>query len=56
MHDLIIRNARIVDGTGAAAFMGEVAVADGKIVTVARAGEAPITGEARRSIDAGGHL
>ena len=56
MHDLIIRNARIVDGTGAAAFMGEVAVADGKIVAVARAGEAPVDGDARRSIDAGGHL
>ena len=56
MHDLIIRNARIVDGTGAPAFMGEVAVADGKIVAVARAGEARISGEAPRCIDAGGHL
>ncbi len=56
MHDLIIRNARIVDGTGAPAFMGEVAVADGKIVAVARAGEASIAGAARRCIDAAGHL
>ncbi len=56
MHDLIIRNARIVDGTGAPAFMGEVAVADGKIVAVARAGEASIAGEATRCIDAHGHL
>ena len=56
MHDLIIRNARIVDGTGAPTFMGEVAVADGKIVAVARAGEASIAGAARRCIDAAGHL
>ena len=56
MHDLIIRNARIVDGTGAPAFMGEVAVADGKIVAVARAGEASIAGDALRCIDAAGHL
>jgi N-acyl-D-amino-acid deacylase len=56
MHDLIIRNARIIDGTGAPAFMGEVAVADGKIVALARAGEASIAGQARRSIDAGGNL
>ncbi len=56
MHDLIIRNAKIVDGTGAPAFMGEVAVADGKIVAVTRAGEASLSSEARRSIDAGGHL
>ncbi len=56
MHDLIIRNARIVDGSGAPAFMGEVAVADGKIVAVARAGEAPIAGPAKRSIDAHGKL
>ena len=56
MHDLIIRNARIVDGSGAPAFMGEVAVADGKIVAVARAGEAPIAGPAKRSIDAQGNL
>ena len=56
MHDLIIRNAKIVDGTGAPAFMGEVAVADGQIVAVVRAGEAPIAGAAKRSIDAEGKL
>ncbi len=56
MYDLIIRNANIVDGTGAPAFMGEVAVADGHIVAVARAGEAPIPGAAKRSIDAEGKL
>ena len=56
MYDLIIRNAKIVDGTGAPAFMGEVAVSDGQIVAVARAGEAPIAGAAKRSIDAAGKL
>ena len=56
MYDLIIRNAKVVDGTGAPAFMGEVAVTDGQIVAVARAGEAPIAGTAKRNIDAEGKL
>jgi N-acyl-D-aspartate/D-glutamate deacylase len=56
MHDLIIRNARIVDGSGGPAYMGEVAVADGKIVAVARASDGPIPGTVRRSIDAEGRL
>ena len=56
MYDLIIRNAKIVDGTGAPAFMGEVAVTDGQIVAVARAGETSIAGDMRRDIDATGHL
>jgi N-acyl-D-amino-acid deacylase len=39
MHDLVIRNARIVDGTGAPASSGDVAVDGGRIVSVgARAG------------------
>jgi N-acyl-D-amino-acid deacylase len=37
MHDLLIKNANIVDGTGAAAFAGDVAVVAGKIVAVTRA-------------------
>jgi N-acyl-D-amino-acid deacylase len=48
--DLAIRNAQIVDGTGAAAFQGDVAVSDGKIVTVGA-----FTGTAAREIDAHGH-
>ena len=58
MHDLIIRNARIVDGTGTAAFHGDVAVSGGRITAVARTGEGdrPIEGPATREIDAGGHL
>jgi N-acyl-D-amino-acid deacylase len=56
MQDLIIRNARIVDGTGAPAFVGDVAVAGGRIVAVSRPGEPGITGPATRVIDADGHL
>src|SRR5258707_14663112 len=36
MLDLVIRNARIVDGTGAPAFMGDLGVAGGKIRYVGR--------------------
>ena len=32
MHDLVIRNGRVVDGTGRAAFHADVAVRDGRIV------------------------
>ena len=32
--DLVIRGARIVDGTGRAEFVGDVAVSDGLIVRV----------------------
>jgi N-acyl-D-amino-acid deacylase len=49
--DLVIHNARIVDGTGTAARPGDVAVQDGRIV---RVGE--VSGEARRAIDAAGHV
>ena len=34
MYDLVIRNARVVDGTGAPAFLGEVAVKDGRIAAL----------------------
>ena len=52
VYDLIIRNARIVDGTGAPAFTGDVAVEGGRIAAVAPS----IEGSASREIDAGGHL
>ncbi len=49
-YDLIIRNGQIVDGTGAPAIKGDIAVTDGKI---ARVGEA-LEGTAAREIDAAG--
>jgi N-acyl-D-aspartate/D-glutamate deacylase len=50
-HDLVIRNARIVDGTGAAAYGGDVAVDAGRIVEVGKATE-----PAERTIDADGQV
>ena len=51
MHDLIIKNGLIVDGTGAPGFRGDVAVDAGKITAV---GE--VSGTARRTIEAEGLL
>ncbi len=51
MHDLIIRDGLIVDGTGAPACRGDVAVEGGLIVAV---GE--VSGPARRVIDAEGQV
>ncbi|GAB5450590.1 MAG: amidohydrolase family protein [Halioglobus sp.] len=51
MYDLVIRNATIVDGTGAAAYRGDLAVADGKIAAVGR-----VESEGKREIDAKEHL
>ena len=51
MHDIVIRGGTIIDGTGQAAFTGDVAIADGRIAAVG--GKA---GPARRVIDAAGLL
>ncbi len=51
MHDLVIRNGRIVDGSGKPAFDGDVAIDGGLITSVG--GKA---GGARREIDAAGLL
>ena len=51
MHDLVIRGATIVDGTGGPARVGDVAVDGGRIVVVG-----DVDGRARRSIDADGLL
>jgi len=50
MIDLLIRNVRIIDGSGSAPFEGDVAVDDGRIVAV---GQAP-AGAAQREIDGRG--
>src|SRR5262249_10839316 len=49
MHDIVIRGGTIVDGTGKAAFSGDVAIAEGRI-----AGVGGKQGPARREIDATG--
>src|ERR1700722_7852398 len=51
MHDIVIRNGKIVDGTGAPAFIGDIAIDNGVITSVG--GKA---GAARREIDAAGML
>jgi N-acyl-D-aspartate/D-glutamate deacylase len=49
MHDLVIRNGRVIDGTGAPARSADVAIEGDRIVAV---GE--VTGAARRELDADG--
>ncbi|MBS0361484.1 MAG: amidohydrolase family protein [Proteobacteria bacterium] len=49
MHDLIIRGGTIVDGTGEAPFVGDIAIDGDRIVEVGQ-----VEGPARREIDASG--
>jgi N-acyl-D-amino-acid deacylase len=51
MHDLVIRNGKIVDGSGAPAFAGDIAI-DGDVI----AGVGGVAGAGRREIDASGLL
>jgi N-acyl-D-aspartate/D-glutamate deacylase len=51
VHDLVIRNGKIIDGSGADAFEGDVAVRDGRIVEVGRH-----LGRGKEEIDAEGRL
>ena len=48
-YDLVIRNGRIVDGTGNPWFRGDVAIRGDRVVSVGR-----VTGTAEREIDASG--
>ncbi len=48
MFDILIRNGRIVDGTGAPAFQGDLGIVDGRLQQVG----GQIRGEARLEIDA----
>jgi N-acyl-D-amino-acid deacylase len=50
-YDVVVKDARIVDGTGKPAYVGDVAVTDGRIVAVGDVG-----GQAARTIDAGGQV
>src|ERR1043166_1735865 len=49
-YDLLIRNGRVVDGTGAPWYVGDIAVRDGRIAAMGRLRAAP----AKRVIDAAG--
>ena len=51
MHDLVIRNGLVVDGTGAPATHADVAITDGTITEVGA-----VDGPARQTIDADGRL
>ena len=51
MHDLVIRGGNIIDGTGAPAFAGDIAIDGDRIVAVG--GKA---GPAKRVIEADGLL
>ncbi len=50
-YDLLIKNGRIVDGSGMPAFRGDVGVKDGKIVEIGK-----LSGPATRTIDAAGQV
>ncbi len=49
MHDLVIRNGLVVDGTGAAPFRGDIAIDDGRIAAIGC-----IEADGRETIDAVG--
>ncbi|MHC5025076.1 MAG: amidohydrolase family protein, partial [Planctomycetota bacterium] len=51
MHDLVIRNGTVVDGTGGAPFEGDVAIDGGRIAAVGSVSE-----PGRREIDAKGNI
>lgn len=52
MLDIVIRNARIVDGSGLPAFRGDVAIAGGRLVQVG----GHVAGSGRQEIDAAGRV
>src|SRR3984957_18871815 len=52
MHDILIENGLVIDGSGAPAYAADVAVKDGRIVAVGP----NLPGEARQRIDAGGQV
>ena len=50
-YDLLIKNGRIVDGSGMPAFRGDVGVKDGKIVEIGK-----LSGPAAKTVDAQGYV
>jgi dihydroorotase/N-acyl-D-amino-acid deacylase len=52
-YDLVIRNGRIIDGTGSPWYAGDVAVRDGKIVAI---GAVASDATAKRTLDAAGRV
>jgi N-acyl-D-amino-acid deacylase len=50
-YDTVLRNGRIVDGTGSAAYAADVAVQNGRIARIGT-----LCNEAERVIDVGGHV
>src|SRR5215213_4291204 len=50
-YDLLIKNGRIVDGSGMPSFMGDVAVKNGKIAEIGK-----LSGAADQVVDAGGQV
>ena len=53
-YDLLIKNARIVDGSGNPWFRADVAIKDGRIARIGRLNNGPET--ASRTIDARGQI
>ena len=51
-YDLVIRNGRIVDGTGSPWYAGDVGIRGGRIAAIGHLGDAP----ARRTIDVAGKV
>jgi N-acyl-D-amino-acid deacylase len=50
-YDLLIKNGRIVDGSGGPSYRGDVAIKDGKIVEIGK-----LSGPAARTVDAAGQV
>jgi N-acyl-D-aspartate/D-glutamate deacylase len=56
MHDLVIRNGTVVDGSGAARRVADIAVTGGLITAVGSTDEPDVDGDAKRTVDAEGQL
>ena len=56
MHDLVIRNGTVVDGTGAPGRVADVAISDGVVTHVGGDDGTAVAGPARQEIDADGAL